>query len=223
MMKIHTMTHSPRTALIFHGGWDGHHPARLAALLGADLEDAGFRVTKTDSLDILSDAGALAGFDLIVPCWTMGKLEDAQSKALEAAVKAGSGLAGVHGGMGDAFRGDITYEWMTGGHFVGHPHVGDYTVRRTPVAHEIMQEIPEAFAYHSEQYYMMIDPAVTVLAETLYNREGSLVAMPVVWVRTWGAGRVFYSSLGHDPAEFETYPEMRKIVRRGLVWAARKS
>ena len=44
--------------------------------------------------------------------------------------------------------------------------------------------------------------------------------MPVVWKRRHGQGRVFYSSLGHQAAEFDV-PQMREIVRRGLVWAAR--
>ena len=31
----------------------------------------------------------------------------------------------------DAFRGNVEYQWMVGGQFVGHPHVGKYTVRLT--------------------------------------------------------------------------------------------
>ena len=44
--------------------------------------------------------------------------------------------------------------------------------------------------------------------------------MPVVWKRRHGEGRVFYSSLGHVAKEFEV-PEMRTILHRGLLWAAR--
>jgi scyllo-inositol 2-dehydrogenase (NADP+) len=50
------------------------------------------------------------------------------------AVHSGVGLGGMHGGMGDGFRGHLDYEWMTAGHFVGHPCVGDYTVRNTHAA-----------------------------------------------------------------------------------------
>ena len=46
------------------------------------------------------------------------------------------------------------------------------------------------------------------------------VVMPVVWKRRHGKGRVFYSSLGHVAKEFEV-PEMRTILKRGLLWAAR--
>jgi len=44
--------------------------------------------------------------------------------------------------------------------------------------------------------------------------------MPVVWKRRHGRGRVFYSSLGHVAQEFAV-PEMREILRRGMLWAAR--
>ena len=44
--------------------------------------------------------------------------------------------------------------------------------------------------------------------------------MPVVWKRAWGAGRVFYSSLGHVARDFDV-PEAREIQRRGMLWASR--
>jgi len=44
--------------------------------------------------------------------------------------------------------------------------------------------------------------------------------MPVVWKRSWGQGRVFYSSLGHVFSDFEV-PEARTIMQRGMLWAAR--
>lgn len=44
--------------------------------------------------------------------------------------------------------------------------------------------------------------------------------MPVVWKRRWGAGKVFYSSIGHELEELNI-AEVKTIVRRGLLWAAR--
>ena len=42
----------------------------------------------------------------------------------------------------------------------------------------------------------------------------------VSWVRKYGEGRVFYSSLGHVAADFQT-PEVRTIMERGMLWASR--
>ena len=43
---------------------------------------------------------------------------------------------------------------------------------------------------------------------------------PMAWTRTYGAGRVFYTALGHVPAEL-AHPAAQTILRRGLGWAAR--
>ncbi len=106
-------------------------------------------------------------------------------------------------------------------HFVGHPHVGDYTVNVYAGSNPITEGLPGVFAYRSEQYYLMVDPAIEVLADTTYEFEGRACKMPVAWVRMWGEGRVFYSALGHAPEEFTTYPEATELTVRGVLWAAR--
>lgn len=206
--------------LIPWGGWEGHQPEKIAQLLAQQLAEHGFQAQIEPSLALLEDAERLKAYSLISPCWTMGALTEAQGKGLQEAVKAGVGLAGIHGGMGDAFRGNLDYEWMTGGHFVGHPHVGDYTVRIRDLQSPITKGLPHTFGYRSEQYYMMVDPGIHVLADTEYIYEGSSVIMPVAWTKTWGRGRIFYSSLGHAPEEFEHHPEALKLTLQGMLWAA---
>ncbi len=209
-----------KKALFICGGWSGHHPERIVELFAADLQAAGLAPEIVTSFERLADSEYLKGFALIFPCWTMGSLTKEQERALVGAVKAGVGLGGMHGGMGDAFRGHLDYEWMTGGHFVGHPYVGDYTVRVTDPAHPIMAGLPASFPYRSEQYYMLVDPGIHVLAETDYVHEGRTVAMPVAWTKTWGAGRVFYNALGHQPEEFAEFPAARQLTVQGCRWAA---
>jgi type 1 glutamine amidotransferase len=150
----------------------------------------------------------------------MGTLTQEENKGLQAAVRGGVGLGGLHGGMGDAFRGQLDFEWMVGGHFVGHPTVGDYTVRIRDFASPITRDLPGLFPYKSEQYYMLMDPSVHVLADAEYAYEGRSCAMPVAWIKTWGQGRVFYSALGHAPEEFVTFPHALTLTVQGLLWAA---
>lgn len=209
-----------KKVLFLSGGWDGHHPEKIVRLFADDLSAHGLAPEIVTSLEPLADAEKLRDYALIFPCWTMGRLEPAQEKGLVAAVRSGVGLAGIHGGMGDAFRGCLDYEWMVGGHFVGHPHVGDYAVRVTDHVDPITRGLPEVFPYRSEQYYMLVDPAVHVLAETDYRHDDRVVRMPVAWKRSWGAGRVFYSSLGHAPDEFEKFPAARRLTVQGCLWAA---
>ena len=206
--------------LFLQGGWDGHKPEQIVQKFQSTLQQQGCHSDTVTSFEKLADADWLKTFDAISPCWTMGTLSPEQSAGLCAAIHGGVGLGGIHGGMGDAFRGNLDYEWMVGGHFVGHPHVGDYTVRVTHSADPIMQGLPTEFSYNSEQYYMLMDPAVRVLAETDYSFEGSTFQMPVVWTKHWGKGRVFYSALGHDPMEFDRYPEVFQMSLNGILWSA---
>ena len=209
-----------KQALIFQGGWEGHTPAAFADLFASQLRKHGIEARVESTLACLEDAGSLRKLALIVPCWTMGALSRVQSDNLLAAIKGGVGLGGTHGGMGDAFRGNLDYEWMVGGHFASHPYVGDYEVRVADAESPLTQGLPTVFPYRSEQYYMMMDPGVHVLADTLYAHEGQKVTMPVAWTKTWGQGRVFYSALGHATGEFEEFPDALELTVRGLRWAA---
>lgn len=209
-----------KKVLFVSGGWSGHQPSKIVSIFQAELEARGFESDVVESLEVLADVAKLKTYSLIFPCWTMGQPTDEQEKGLVAAVKAGVGLAGIHGGMGDAFRGRLDYEWMVGGHFVGHPHVGDYEVKILDWANPITAGLPSSFHYRSEQYYLLVDPAVHVLADTAYVHGGRSVQMPVAWIKKWGAGRVFYSALGHHPDEFTQFPAARALTVRGCLWAA---
>ncbi|UBV44268.1 ThuA domain-containing protein (plasmid) [Deinococcus taeanensis] len=217
-------TGTPGRALIISGGWPGHQPQVFARLIQAMLESGGLQVTHADTLDVLSDPGALGDLALIVPNWTMGRLSGEQSRHLRAAVQAGTGLGGFHGGMGDAFREDTDYQFMVGGQFVAHPgNVRRYRVDLTPVAHPVTAGLDPSFEVDSEQYYMHTDPTNTVLATTTFDgrdapwTQGAVI--PAAWVRRYGQGRVFYSSVGHHPPDFG-HPTVAQLHRRGLLWAA---
>lgn len=210
-----------RKALVVWGGWDGHTPKETGEVLCEGLEERGWKVQVENSLAPLEDLKALKKLDVIIPVWTMGTMSKEQWEGLNGAVQAGVGCAGVHGGMGDAFRGNLGFQWMTGGQFVGHPHVGDYYVTLTDAKSPITKGMKKRFKYNSEQYYMLVDPGVRVLANTIYKYEGQKVVHPVIWTKTWGKGKVFYSALGHVAEEFRKYPDVLEMTLRGFEWAAK--
>jgi type 1 glutamine amidotransferase len=214
-----------KQALIVWGGWARHEPQQCAELFSAELTTRGFEVQLSDTLAIFDDAAALRTYSLIVPMWTMGTLTQDQEKNLVAAVLAGTGLAGFHGGMGDAFRGSIGYQWVVGGQFVAHPdNIKDYTVNIVNNGDPITDGM-EDFEVHTEQYYMLVDPRNEVLATTVAHSVSAPwtdgVVMPCIWKKVHGEGRVFYSALGHERAEFTAVPEQLEITLRGMEWAAR--
>lgn len=215
-----------KQALMVWGGWDGHEPKACTDIFESVLKENGFEVKVEDSLNAFDDGEGLKGFDLIVPAWTAGDISGEQSQNLRDAIANGTGLAGWHGGMGDAFRNDPSYQFMVGGQWVAHPgNIVTYKVNIIKPEDEIVAGLDD-FTMTSEQYYMHVDPSNEVLATTTFSGEHEGVdwiagcVMPVVWKRRWGKGRVFYSSLGHVAKDFEV-PEGKEITRRGLIWAAR--
>jgi type 1 glutamine amidotransferase len=212
-----------REALIVWGGWAGHEPEQGAHIIRDMLTEDGFSVRLATETKAFADP-AIHSLSLIVPIYTMSKIEKEEAKNLAAAVESGVGLAGYHGGMADAFRDNVDYQFMVGGQWVAHPgNVIDYRVDITRPDDPVMQGL-SGFPYRSEQYYMHVDPSNEVLATTTFSGEHAWwidgAVMPVVWKRQHGKGRVFYSSLGHVSTELEV-PEMRTILRRGMNWAAR--
>lgn len=47
-----------------------------------------------------------------------------------------------------------------------------------------------------------------------------VVDMPVAWTKTYGFGRVFYSSIGHIAKDFEQEQALT-LLRRGILWACK--
>jgi type 1 glutamine amidotransferase len=215
-----------RKALIVWGGWDGHEPRPVAALFERILHELGFAVEVSDSLAAFDDREKLMGLSLIVPHWTMGTITPQGCGNVMAAVTSGVGLAGVHGGMCDAFRDNTDWHFMTGGQWVAHPgNEIPYTVRIGPTRHEITAGVGD-FEVNTEQYYMHVDPAVRVLATTRFpvadgpHAANGDVDMPVIWTKRFGQGRVYYNALGHKASVLEREP-VRTLVSRGFAWAAR--
>ena len=216
-----------RKALIVQGGWDGHEPKQVAAVFERELKAHGFEVEVADTLEAFRTTD-LTRLSLLVPIWTMSRITSEQLQPVLDAVKGGVGLAGCHGGMGDAFRESTEWQWMTGGQWVAHPGDDgtDYTVRITQPDHFITQGSPAEFAVKSEQYYLHTDPSNNVLAVTRFPvADGPHVGngafeMPQLWTRVWGQGRVYYNALGHH-ADIVEQPDILPLMVRGLLWAAR--
>jgi len=213
-----------KKVLMVWGGWEGHQPKQTVDIFAPWLTAQGFDVEVANTLDVYLDAQKLKGLSLIVQAVTMGQITPQQERGLLDAVRGGVGLAGWHGGLADSFRASPEYEFMVGGSWAAHPgNIIEYAVdiagRPDPITKGL-----SGFRIRSEQYYMLIDPAVEVLATTTFSAKPlpalDGVVMPVVWRKLYGKGRVFNCTLGHTAADFDV-PEARELVKRGLLWAAR--
>lgn len=229
----------PRRALVVRGGWDGHQPVEATELFIPHLREHGFTVEVFDSPAPYADADLMRETDLVVQSMTMSSIEQDQLTGLMAAVEAGTGFAGWHGGIADSYRNSSDYLHLVGGQFATHPgkapeeRVGDmadnyvpYTVEVTELGrtHPIMAGI-ERFDLVSEQYWVLADSYIDTLATTTqkvrawdpWHRE---VTSPAVWTRQWGKGKIFVATPGHRVDILED-SNVSTIIRRGLLWASR--
>jgi type 1 glutamine amidotransferase len=217
-----------RKVLIICGGWDGHEPKLVSARFKNFLESEGFEVAIEEDVQVVKDKDRLKELDLFVPIWTgcSEQLGYGFFEPLLEAVGGGLGVAGNHGGMCDAFRNSVEYQFLTGANWVSHPG-GDgtkYQVNIISKSNPLTEGI-EDFDVSSEQYYLHVDPANEVLATTRfpvtrwYHAANGVVDVPQVWTRKWGYGRVFYNALGHHDDVFNI-PEAWELMKRGLLWAA---
>jgi type 1 glutamine amidotransferase len=221
------MNSTPRRAVVVRGGWEGHSPVEATDRFIPFLEEHGFSVDVHDSPDVYADADTLASTDLVLQCYTQGTATDEQVLGLSAAVAAGTGLAGWHGGIVDSFRGSPDYLHLTGGQWAAHP--GGFVPYEAVVApekanHPIVTGL-ERWVLNTEQYWVLTDDLNEVLATTTFPvgpetpwREE--LTCPAVWTRRWGRGRVFVSTIGHKLEDLDI-PDVRTMTQRGLLWASR--
>lgn len=226
-----------RNALVVRGGWEGHHPVEATDLFIPFLERSGFRVRIEDSNEVYADPDAMEQVHLILQCVTMSDISREAFLGLRSAVERGAGLAGWHGGIADSYRNNADYLQLVGGQFATHPskHPDEcsqseadnflpYTVELTAEgrAHEITAGL-EDFPLHTEQYWVLHDDLIDVLATTThpvqpYHPWHRPITSPAVWTRLWGAGRIFVATPGHS-LDVLRDPTVRTIIERGMLWA----
>jgi type 1 glutamine amidotransferase len=240
-----TDTPSPtRKALVVRGGWFGHQPVESTDRFIPFLEASGFDVRVFDVADggtptVYAEADYLPTVDLIVQTNTMSSIEKDELAGLMSAVEAGTGLAGWHGGIADSYRNSSDYLQFIGAQFAAHPgkHPDERTgeqsdnyrphaITMTPAAaeHPITKGIGD-FELTTEQYWVLHDDYLDVLATTTqavreWDPWTRPITSPAIWTRQWGKGRMFVSTPGHI-VEILDDVNVRTIIERGLLWAAR--
>jgi type 1 glutamine amidotransferase len=233
------VTMRDKRALVVRGGWPGHQPIEATDLFIPHLEEHGYEVRIEESPTVYADSAYMLGVDLIMQCMTMSTIERDEFEGLRAAVEAGTGLAGWHGGIADSYRNTADYLHLIGGQFACHPgkhpseRIGEqsdnyrpYTVNMLPVAaeHPITKGLDD-FDLVTEQYWVLSDSYIDVLATTTQDVRDwdpwhRPVTSPAIWTRQWGRGRIFVSTPGHRVEVLEQ-STVNIIIKRGLLWASR--
>ena len=139
------------------------------------------------------------------------KMSDAQIEGLACWVRGGGAFLSAHASSvcGESGPG---LSKLTGGIFVEHPPVCDFTVYPVYRPHPITDGI-QAFPVYDEMYIEQCDSSVDV--HMLAVERG--VAYPLVWSKSEGRGRVAHVALGHSASVWELEP-YRRLMLQTINW-----
>ena len=194
--------------LLLIGGDPVHkQPVHYAALASLLAGEGGADVRITDDLNVL-DSAVLAEFPVIANYTSWMEPSDQQVQALLDAIRAGHGYLGLHAATA-TFWNSAAYLEMIGAKFQRHDPYKRFTVHIDERAHPITRDVDD-FEVDDELYELEGDLANSIALASAEQH-------PLLYVRTFGRGRVHYNALGHDGGSLD-HPSYRRLVLQGLQW-----
>jgi type 1 glutamine amidotransferase len=202
--------------------YPGHKWQQTAPVLAEAIrKDPRLDVKVVEDPNVLASP-SLKDYDAVVLHWMNWNKPDpgeAARENLRKFVDGGKGLVLVHFACG-AFQGWPEFRKIAGRSYdpnlrAHDPH-GRFRVEIIDANHAITQGL-KSFETTDELYTCLAgDGPIQVLATAKSKVDGK--DYPMVFVLTYGKGRVFHSPLGHDVKAFGE--EVGELFRRGSAWAA---
>lgn len=192
----------------------------------------GWRVFATENAAVFADT-LLPHFDVVFGNNNTGDNWTAEQKqAFARWIEDGGGFVGVHGAAGTRYR---YWDWYTdtllgGGRFIGHPTWPQLQAARVVIEdreHPVARHLGAGFEAVDEWYSFEASPrssgahVLATLDEASYDpgRWAMGDDHPIVWISCPGAGRSFYSALGHRAGTYAR-PEHERMLEAAIAWAA---
>ena len=203
-----------------------HTSAVPASMVLRDkLTALGFTVQIEDADNNLFTDENLAKYRMVVMVQSSGSPVGSGTSELDALtkfVRNGGALAGFHAATDTGYPSTHPYVALMGGKFIGHPG-GTRTATCMPVAgatHPAIARITAPFMHTDEIYtYSGFNPDNQVILRCANFSGGDPV--PITWHRTLGAGRIFYTGLGHvDGLWTANSTFVNDHFLPGILWAA---
>ncbi|MBX9792207.1 MAG: ThuA domain-containing protein [Pirellulales bacterium] len=196
--------------MLFLGDEGHHHPAAMFELAGPALAATSIETEYSADAAALN-ADKLAGVDCVLIFRDSGDLSPDQEAALLKFVESGRGLVAVHCAS-HCFRNSTRYTALVGGRFDRH----DSGTFRTVVVDRQHPALRGAGSFETwDETY--VHNELSADRQVLMVREHEGGYEPYTWVRRQGAGRVYYTALGHDERTWR-HPEFHTLLVAAVRW-----
>jgi type 1 glutamine amidotransferase len=179
-----------------------------------------FTITFTENTGDLTVA-RLGTVDVLMFVLTSGELplDDAQKQAMLGFVTGGGGFIGVHSAT-DTLYGWPDYGRLVGAYFKEHPWTQEATIVVEDRTHAATRDLGASVRLMEEYYTFRENPRPTV--QVLLSLDSASVSaagdFPLAWAQAAGAGRSFYSALGHFASTW-TDTRFQSHIAGAIRWA----
>ena len=156
-------------------------------------------------------------YDTTIFFTQFGKFTEEQEKNLLDFIACGKGFVGLHGASA-SFKNHPKYYEMIGGRFIKHKKKCNIDIKILDKDHPITADLSD-FSFFDEPYRhdFSMKGDMKVLAEGHYHDEEDPDPEPIIWVKTYGKGKVAFCALGHQAKALknEIY---QIIVKNSVKW-----
>ncbi|WP_421855455.1 ThuA domain-containing protein [Novosphingobium sp.] len=201
------------------------------ARLSAIAEARGWQIVFTDRGGVMNGKD-LARFAVVIWNNVSGDaLTRPQRAAFRAYIEHGGGYVGIHGSGGDPkWFWDWYADTLLGARFIGHPGRPQFQTATVHVSGGQHGFTAGAWPLLEEWYSFDRNPvnggavAVATIDENDYQQIGyrgeslSMGYHPIAWRKAIGAGRMFYTAIGHRPENYDE-PHAAALLAEGIAWA----
>lgn len=222
---------TPLTVLVLTGGGYHDFDGNISALLKGLAQESDVEIrwsgrplaTRASQHIDLDDPELFEQFDTILAYYQgeLGEFTDEVKERFLSYIRKGGGVVAIHSAA-DSHPGWDEYDAMLGGRFESHPPFGEIAVQIDISDHAITRDLPTEWTLEDEFYHLKNCAADDKLILMTGHSPGDgedASPRPVAWEKNYGAGRVFYTILGHG---IETHQDKRfhKLIANALKWSA---
>ncbi|MFX1378608.1 MAG: ThuA domain-containing protein [Promethearchaeota archaeon] len=160
-------------------------------------------------------------YDTTVFFTQFGEFTEKQEKNLLDFIAGGKGFVGLHGASA-SFKKHPKYYEMIGGRFLKHKKKTNIDIKILDKSHPIIANL-EDFTFFDEPYRhdFSMKGDMKVLAEGYYHDEKDPNPEPIIWVKTYGEGRVAFCALGHQAKSLKN-KIYRTLIRDMVRWVLKE-